>query len=100
MSDENNIHTNLEEHKDTPLEARPEEPQQMAESESSETEAQRQEDAKKPSSNPKAIRLATISKLHTRAKIIRFTRFERFLAMSSSDQQTYNFARCHNKYTT
>ena len=43
MSDENNIHTNLEEHKDTPLEARPEEPQQMAESESPETEAQRQE---------------------------------------------------------
>jgi len=30
MSDENNIHTSLEEHKDMPLEARPEEPQQMA----------------------------------------------------------------------
>ena len=41
MSDENKIHTNLEEHKDMPLEARPEEPQQMAESESLETEAQR-----------------------------------------------------------
>ena len=63
MSDENTIHTNLEEHKDTPLEARPEEPQQMAESESPETEAQRQEGLKKPSSTPKAIRLATISKL-------------------------------------
>ena len=63
MSDENNIHTNLEEHKDMPLEARPEEAQQMAESESPETEAQRQEGVKKPSSTPKAIRLATISKL-------------------------------------
>jgi hypothetical protein len=82
MSDENNIHTNLEEHKDMPLEARPEEPQQMAESESPETEAQRQgepqqmaesespeteaqrqEGAKKPSNTPKAIRLATVSKL-------------------------------------
>jgi predicted RNase H-like nuclease (RuvC/YqgF family) len=63
MSDENNIHTNLEEHKDIPLEARPEEAQQMAESESPETEAQRQEGVKKPSSTPKAIRLATISKL-------------------------------------
>ena len=46
MSDENNIHTNLEEHKDMPLEARPEEAQQMAESESPETEAQRQEGVK------------------------------------------------------
>jgi prefoldin subunit 5 len=63
MSDENNIHTNLEEHKDMPLEARPEEPQQMAESESPETGAQPQEGVKKPSSTPKAIRLATISKL-------------------------------------
>jgi hypothetical protein len=41
MSDENNIYTSLEEHKDMPLEARPEEPQHMAESESPETEAQR-----------------------------------------------------------
>jgi hypothetical protein len=41
-ADENNIHTSLEEHKDMPLEAWPEEPQQMAESESHETEAQRQ----------------------------------------------------------
>ena len=32
--DENNIHTSLEEHKDMSLEARPEEPRQMAESES------------------------------------------------------------------
>jgi predicted RNase H-like nuclease (RuvC/YqgF family) len=68
MSDENNIHTNLEEHKDTPLEARPEEPQQMAESESPETEVLQQqqekgESARKPSTTPKAIRLATISKL-------------------------------------
>ena len=68
MSDENNIHTNLEEHKDTPLEARPEEPQQMAESESPETEVLQQqqekgESARKPSTTPKAIRLATISNL-------------------------------------
>ena len=46
-----------------PLEARPEEAQQMTESVSPETEAQRQEGVKKPSSTPKAIRLATISKL-------------------------------------
>ena len=63
MSDENNIHTSLEEYKDTTLEARPEEPQQMTESESPETEAQQQEGVKKPSNTPKAIRLATISKL-------------------------------------
>jgi len=82
MLDENNIHTNLEEYKDTPLESRPEEPQQITESESPETEAQRQgepqqitesespeteaqreEGVKKPSNTPKAIRLATISKL-------------------------------------
>jgi hypothetical protein len=63
MSDENNIHTSLEEHKDVPLEARPEEPQQMAESETPETEVQPQEGVKKPSTTPKAIRLATISKL-------------------------------------
>jgi hypothetical protein len=44
--------------KDMSLETRPEEPQHMAESESPETEAQRQEGAKKPSSTPKAIRLA------------------------------------------
>ena len=61
--DENNIHTNLEEHKDMPLEARPEEPQHMAKSESPETEAQLQEGVKRPSSTPKAVRLATISKL-------------------------------------
>jgi hypothetical protein len=41
--DENDIHTDLEEHKDMPLETRPEEPQQMTESESHETEAQLQE---------------------------------------------------------
>lgn len=63
MSDENNIHTNFEEHKDMLLEAQPEEPQQMAESESPETEAQRQEGVKKPTTTLKAIRLATISKL-------------------------------------
>src|SRR5215510_1601878 len=63
MSDENNIHTSLEEHKDMPIEARPEEPQQMAESETPEIEVQPQEGVKKPSSTPKAIRLATISKL-------------------------------------
>jgi len=63
MSDENNIYTNLEEYKDTPLEARREEPQQMVKSESPETEVQRQEGVKKPSNTPKAIRLATISKL-------------------------------------
>ena len=63
MSDENNIHTSLEEHKDMPLEARPEEPQQMAESETPETEVQPQEGVKKRSSTLKAIRLATISKL-------------------------------------
>ena len=62
MSDENNIHTSLEEHKDMPLEARPEEPQQMAESKT-QTEVQPQEGVKKPSSTPKAVRLATISKL-------------------------------------
>jgi hypothetical protein len=61
--DENNIHTSLDEHKDMPLETRPEEPQQMAESESHETEAQLQEGVKKPSNTPRAIRLATISKL-------------------------------------
>jgi uncharacterized protein YoxC len=58
MSDENK-----EEHKDMPLEARPEEPQQMGESETPETEVQPQEGVKKPSTTPKAIRLATISKL-------------------------------------
>ena len=63
MSDENNIHTSLEEHKDMPLETRPEEPQQMAESETPETEVQPQEGVKKRSSTLKAIRLATISKL-------------------------------------
>ena len=63
MSDENNIHTSLEEHKDVPLESRPEKPQQMAESETPETEVQPQEGVKKPSNTPKAIRLATISKL-------------------------------------
>ena len=46
-----------------PLEARPEEPRQMAESESPETEAQTAGRCKKPSSTPKAIRLTTISKL-------------------------------------
>ncbi len=54
MSGKNNIHTNLEEHKDTPVEARPEDLQQIAESESPETEAQRQEVVKKPFSTPKA----------------------------------------------
>ncbi len=64
MSDENTIHTNLEEHKDIPLEeVRPGEPQQMAESESPETEEQRQEGVKKLSSTPNALRLTTISRL-------------------------------------
>jgi chromosome segregation ATPase len=63
MSDGNNIHTSLEGHKDMPLEERPEEPEQIAGSGSPETELQRQEGVKKPSSTSKTIRLATICKL-------------------------------------
>jgi hypothetical protein len=68
MSDESNIPTNLEEHKELPVEVQPEGQQQQAVAEGHETEVlQRQqekgESRKKPSTTPKAIRLATISRL-------------------------------------
>jgi hypothetical protein len=69
MSDENNIPANLEEYKELPVEVQPKEQQQLPVAEGHETEMLQQqqekgESGKKPSTTtPKAIRLATISKL-------------------------------------
>ena len=68
MSDESNIPTSLEEYKELPVEVQPEEQQQLPVVEGHETEVLQQqqekgESGKKPSTTPKAIRLATISKL-------------------------------------
>ena len=69
MSDESNIPANLEENKELPVEVQPKERQQLPLAEGHETEMvqqqqERGESGKKPSTTtPKAIRLATISKL-------------------------------------
>src|SRR5712692_1579799 len=69
MSDESNIPASLEEHKELPVEVQPKERQQLPVAEGHETEVLQQqqekgESGKKPSTTtPKAIRLATISKL-------------------------------------
>jgi hypothetical protein len=68
MSDESNIPTRLEEYKELPVEVTPEEHEQLPVAEGHETEELQQqekgESGKKPSStSPKAIRLATISRL-------------------------------------
>src|SRR5712691_7732784 len=69
MSDESNIPANLEENKELPVEVQPKERQQLPVTEGHETEMlqqqqERGESGKKPSTTtPKAIRLATISKL-------------------------------------
>jgi CII-binding regulator of phage lambda lysogenization HflD len=68
MSDESNFPANLEEHKELDVEVHPKEQQYLAVSEGHETEVlQRQQEkgeaGKKPSTTPKAIRLATIARL-------------------------------------
>ena len=68
MSDESNIPANLEEYKELPVEVQPKEQQQLPVAEGHETEVLQQqqekgESGRKPSTTPKAIRLATISKL-------------------------------------
>lgn len=68
MSYESNFPTNLEEHKELPVEVQPKEQQQLPVAEGHETEVLQQqqekgESGRKPSTTPKAIRLATISKL-------------------------------------
>jgi hypothetical protein len=68
MSDESNIPANLEEHKELPVDFQPKEWHQLPVAEGHETEVlqqqqERGESGKKPSTTPKAIRLATISKL-------------------------------------
>jgi hypothetical protein len=68
MSDESNFPANLEEHKELPVEVHPKEQQHLAVAEGHETEVlQRQQEkgegGKKPSTTPKAIRLATIARL-------------------------------------
>jgi hypothetical protein len=68
MSDESNFPANLEEHNELPVEVHPNEQEQLAEDEGHETEVLQQqqekgERGKKPSTTPKAIRLATISRL-------------------------------------
>jgi hypothetical protein len=69
MSDESNIPANLEENKELPVEVQPKERQKLPVAEGHETEMlqqqqERGESGKKPSTTtPKAIRLATISKL-------------------------------------
>jgi hypothetical protein len=68
MSDESNIPTSLEEYKELPVEVQPEEQQQLPVVEGHEIEVLQQqqekgESGRKPSTTPKAIRLATISKL-------------------------------------
>ena len=73
MSDESNFPANLEEHKELPVEVHPKEQQHLAVAEGHETEVlQRQQEkgegGKKPSTTPKAIRLATISRLLEKQK--------------------------------
>ncbi len=68
MSDESNIPASLEEYKELPVEVQPKEQQQLPAAEGHETEVLQQqqekgESGRKPSTTPKAIRLATISKL-------------------------------------
>ena len=68
MSDESNIPANLEAHKELSVEVQPKEQQQLPVAEGPQTEVLQQqqekgESGKKPSTTPKAIRLATISKL-------------------------------------
>ena len=69
MSHESNIPANLEEHKELPVDFQPKEWHQLPVAEGHETEVlqqqqERGESGKKPSTTtPKAIRLATISKL-------------------------------------
>jgi hypothetical protein len=68
MSDESNIPASLEEYKELPVEVQPKEQQQLPVAEGHETEVLQQqqekgESGRKPSTTPKAIRLATISKL-------------------------------------
>ena len=68
MSDESNFPANLEEHKELPVEVHPKEQQHLAVAEGHETEVLQQqqekgEGGKKPSTTPKAIRLATIARL-------------------------------------
>jgi DNA-binding transcriptional MerR regulator len=68
MSDESNIPASLEEYKELSVEVQPKEQQQLPVTEGHETEELQQqqekgESGRKPSTTPKAIRLATISKL-------------------------------------
>ena len=68
MSDESNIPASLEEYKELPVEVQPKEQQQLPVAEGHEREVLQQQQEKgesgiKPSTTPKAIRLATISKL-------------------------------------
>ena len=68
MSDESNIPASLEEYKELSVEVQPKEQQQLPVAEGHETEVLQQqqekgENGKKPSTTPKAIRIATISKL-------------------------------------
>jgi len=73
MSDESNFPANLEEHKELPVEVHSNEQQHLAVAEGHETEVLQQqqekgEGGKKPSTTPKAIRLATISRLLEKQK--------------------------------
>ena len=73
MSDESNFPVNLEEHKELPVEVHSNEQQHLAVAEGHETEVLQQqqekgEGGKKPSTTPKAIRLATISRLLEKQK--------------------------------
>ena len=68
MSDESNIPASLEEYKELSVEVQPKEQQQLPVAEGHETEVlpqqqEKGESGRKPSTTPKAIRLATISKL-------------------------------------
>jgi len=64
MSDENNIPTDLEEHKDIPVETQYEEQsEQITVAEAEAPSPGQEKGGKKPSTTPRAIRLATISKL-------------------------------------
>jgi DNA-binding transcriptional MerR regulator len=68
MSYESNFPANLEEHKELPVEVQPKEQQELPVAEGHETEVLQQqqekgESGRKHSTTPKAIRLATISKL-------------------------------------
>jgi CII-binding regulator of phage lambda lysogenization HflD len=70
MSNESNFPANLEEHKEQPVEVHSNEQEHLAVAEGHETEVlqQQQEGGKKPSATPKAIRLATISRLLEKQK--------------------------------